>query len=82
MEHKDNIKGYDSIKKLADDIGDLRYDVLYDLFCALSMKLEKDSINDYMKGRYELSTKLKNLSNAIGRDSIKILDIWRNSWKI
>lgn len=64
MEHKYNIDGYDSLEKLAEDIGDLRYDSLVELFNLLSEKFRKDAIADAGRNRMQLSNSLNSIADG------------------
>lgn len=71
------------ITTLANTLGDLRYDVLTDLFEKLIIKLESDSFKDNAFGRHELSTSLNNAAKHIRNARQDIYDAWiieKNNW--
>lgn len=62
--HKSYINGYEeNFEKLAEEIGDLRYDSLEKFLYLLSEKLSKDSFADASRNRVKLS-KLLNISSS------------------
>jgi hypothetical protein len=58
MIHKTNVDYEGGINKLAEDLGDLRYDVLADFLYALSCKISKDAHKDKMAGRDKIANEL------------------------
>jgi len=64
MKHKDYIENKD-LGKLADELGDLKYDTLSDFLYYLSLKLENDFKKDKDKNRIKLSERLLNSSNYL-----------------
>ena len=56
MKHKSWLKNYEwNFEKLAEEIGDLRYDTLSQFLQFLSKKIEKDGQKDKGRGRDKLS---------------------------
>ena len=62
MKHKTHIEHYPDNKTLAEDIGNLRYDALQELFHELKLKFMRDSENDKKKKRPKLSDELLTIS--------------------
>lgn len=63
MEHPTSIPGYpEDMKKLAEDIGNLRYDKLDELFCRLLDKIHADKEKDRTAGRRILAQTLEDLA--------------------
>ncbi len=59
MKHRDNIEKYNgSLKELATDIGNLKYDALANFLKLLSDKLAYDSTKDDERGRQKLAKEL------------------------
>ena len=77
--HTDQITGFGSdMEKLAEEIGDLRYDTMFELFRHLSSKIGKDSIKDREGGRKHLADALAQLSTRLAlctHDTSRIWDI-------
>lgn len=66
MKHKKTIEKYDwSLHELWEDIGDLDYDALVDLFDILTKKFKKDSLHDLELNHPEVSERLMNISKAL-----------------
>ncbi len=63
MNHSKIIERYDwTMNELGEDIGNLDYDALAELFAILTAKFEKDSVNDMNIWHPQVSEKLKNIS--------------------
>ena len=62
MNHKTNIEHYPDHKILAEEIGNLRYDALQELFHELKLKFMKDSNDDLKRKRPKLSGELATIS--------------------
>ncbi|MCF7835373.1 hypothetical protein K9M48_05025 [Candidatus Gracilibacteria bacterium] len=66
MSHKNKVEKYNgTITELGEDIGNLDYDALAELFAVLTAKFKKDSINDMNLGHPQVSEKLKNISKGL-----------------
>lgn len=62
MKHKRRVEHYPDHKALAEEIGNLRYDALADLFHELKLKFTKDSNEDLKRKRPKLSGELLAIS--------------------
>jgi len=56
--HKKDVAGISDMKLLAEMIGDLHYESLYELLFCLQTKLYIDASKDHLAGRKELSSAL------------------------
>ena len=65
-----------TLKELARDIADLRYDVLNDFLNQLSICIYRDSDNDYKRGRNLLSSKLNNIACIVLEASKEVEKVW------
>lgn len=74
MSHKHPIKiSYDgSFEKLAEEIGNLRYDILAEFLNMLSKKIYKDGEKDAERGRGKLSASLFSASESIDEAKVGI----------
>ena len=79
MKHEKHIDGHPDLQKLAEDLGNLRYDSLSELFMHLSEKLRKDSIADSKRKRPKLARKLEDASNMMEIAAVKINSAWKIS---
>jgi NADH dehydrogenase FAD-containing subunit len=78
--HKDHVEKYDgTIKELAEDIGDLRYDTLVEFLGHLSSKLKNDGIKDFNGGRENLADSLRIASVRIDFANQSVKEAWRIS---
>ena len=78
MKHKAWIKNYvNDADKLAEEIGDLRYDSLSEFLELLSNKIEKDGGKDRDRGRVKLADKLKAASDALRLSAGEINAAWQ-----
>lgn len=71
MIHKTSIDYEGGVKKLAEDLGDLRYDVLSEFLYALAAKLSKDGHKDKAAGRDKISMEIHYAASSV-----------QNAWKI
>jgi hypothetical protein len=79
MIHKTRLQDYyKSFEELAENIGDLRYDILSEFLLLLSNKIKKDGEKDFESGRIKLANKLELASKALN-DSAKNIEY---SWDI
>lgn len=63
MKHAKTIEKYNwTTDELIEDIGNLDYDALAEHFEKLSMKFQRDSINDIQLNHPQVAEKLKNIS--------------------
>ena len=81
MKHKSNVDGFESLEKLATEIGDLKYDSLSEFLMLLSEKIKSDSKSDLERGRTKLSDSLISASDCLWESSIHIGESWRISKK-
>lgn len=79
MKHATNIRGHSSLKALAEDIGNLRYDALCQFLSHLARKLSKDSSADMARKRTLLALNLLMASGAADKASRAIAEAWRIS---
>ena len=78
MKHKSWIKNYErNFEKLAEEIGDLRYDALSEFLELLGEKIEKDGQKDRSRGRLKLADCLKKTSQKLIESSENIKVAWR-----
>lgn len=64
--HLKNIPGYDwNLAQLAENIGNLDYDALAELFDSLQKKFEKDAVHDLSRWDPQVATLLQNIGNWI-----------------
>lgn len=78
MEHQTWIKNYEqNFEKLAEEIGDLRYDSLADFLLLLSQKIEKDGGKDRARGRVKLANALDETARQLKESSEHITEAWR-----
>ena len=75
MIHKTEIEGYD-LQKLADEIGDLRYDALQEFLLHLSLKIRNDALKDRNRGRIKLANQLRTASENIQKSAESIDKAW------
>ncbi len=75
--HTDSITHFgNDFKALAEEIGDLRYDAMYDFFVELSLKIARDAKKDRSGGREELASKLTWLSIKISECTPEVTAVW------
>ncbi len=77
--HKKEVAGISDMKVLAEIIGDLHYETLYDFMIELQIKLLKDSINDERGGRIKLSYCLADCAASIGQAAFEMKEAWEIS---
>jgi len=79
MEHQKWIKGYEQdFQRLAEEVGDLRYDSLAEFLELLAKKIKQDANNDRDRGRYHLSEFLYETKDKLA----KAADSAGYAWKI
>jgi len=77
-DHPLTVEKYDgTLRELANDIGDLRYDELAVFLKELNDKFLNDSNKDWAGGRRELSTELNRASILLGKSVRPITRAWR-----
>lgn len=77
MKHKSWIKNYErNFEKLAEEIGDLRYDTLAEFLKLLGNKIERDGIKDKERGRLKLAKQLQGAANQLIDASVHIQKAW------
>lgn len=74
--HKKSVGEYTNMKKLAEDIGDLHYESLGELFAHLSEKVTQDGEKDIEGGRKKLGETLLNLGWDISMAYIRVKKAW------
>jgi len=79
MKHPKNVGEYTDMNKLAEDIGNLHYDTMYELLRNLAKKLGHDCLNDQSAGRQKLANELSEASNAITDAACYIGTAWEIS---
>lgn len=77
MEHKIVINYPGGIEKLANDLGNLRYDVLSDFLDMLARKLAFDAGRDLGRDRKLLAECLYCASRNIGNSCCNVFDAWK-----
>jgi hypothetical protein len=65
MKHPIDIKGFDTMKELATDIGNLEYETLQEFLKELGAKINDDAERDESAGKEELAGELYNLGEMI-----------------
>lgn len=77
MIHKDNIEKYDgSLKQLAEDLGNLKYDALADFLHLLADKINQDSLTDKANGRKKLAIHLFGCGRKLKDAALDIDKAW------
>ena len=82
MKHAKKIERYDwSLAELGEDIGNLDYDILVELFEILSVKFQKDAVHDKELWHPQVAQKLGNISislkEVLEKDVKKLADLCR-----
>lgn len=81
MRHPNYLINYDSTEELANELSDLRYDVLQKFLFELATKLMIDAQKDEDKNRLQLANHLKNASTNLLLASIDIQCAWGICYK-
>jgi hypothetical protein len=68
-----------TIRQLASEIGDLRYDVLSEFLDCLADEIYGDSERDKQRGRKKLAQALREAANDIAESKTKIDEAWKIS---
>lgn len=75
--HRKDLLGQTDMKHIAEDIGNLHYESLFNLLYHLSKKLENDSIIDYKAGREKLASDLQYLSMSVFESALRAERVWK-----
>jgi hypothetical protein len=73
--HKSTIENY-SFERLAEEIGDLKYNALAEFLKILSNKIYNDGRKDELRGRIKLATQLKRAASDLDSCSKNIDAAW------
>ena len=77
MIHKSVVEKYDgTMKELADDIGDLKYNALAEFLELLAAKIEFDGTKDEARGRVKLSENLFSAAKSLKDSQLAIEKAW------
>jgi len=79
MKHPLTLDYPGGLEKLAEDLGNLRYDVLVDFLNLLGAKLRKDSEADRARQRFQLAGRLESAGGSIGMAATYVAEAWRIS---
>ena len=78
MKHSSKVEKYKgSLEELAEDIGNLRYDSLQELFGFLHLKIQKDLKADADRGRDKLAKQLHDVSMAMKLAEESVDKAWK-----
>jgi len=78
MVHRENIERYPgSLRELAEELGNLRYDALADFLRLLAAKLEADAAKDRGRGRPRLAAALGASAEGVVAAAAHIEQAWR-----
>ncbi len=82
QQHKDRIEKYNgSLKELAEEVGNLKYDAFDEFLIHLVGKVKKDGDKDYEAGRKQLGSTLREASSFLHEAKRKIDEAWKISKK-
>ena len=76
MKYPKEIKGYESMEDLANDLGNLRYDILASLLKKLSNKIGEDSSKDFSNNMPYLANELYCAGSALSNSADDISKAW------
>lgn len=79
MKHETDVAYKGGLEKLAEDIGNLRYDALAKFLCALTCKLFNDSEKDRQRGREKLARRLRDAALKLEKATDNINVAWKIS---
>lgn len=79
MKHPKNVGEYTDMEELAEDIGNLHYETLYELLGKLAHKLGDDCLSDQRAGRQKLANELCEASDNIAEAATNIGTAWNIS---
>jgi hypothetical protein len=74
--HSKQVAGVSDMRLLAENIGDLHYETLQELFGRLSIKLYRDGFDDRLAGRQKLGAALNNASISLKTAASHIKEAW------
>ncbi|MFN8454895.1 MAG: hypothetical protein U0401_09555 [Anaerolineae bacterium] len=78
MMRRTDIEKYEgTLKELAEDIGNLRYDALTDFLRLLSEKIKSDAIKDQARKRQKLANCLDTCAEKLQKASADINEAWK-----
>ena len=72
--HIDRFNG--SLTELAEDLGNLQYDVLAEVLGLLAAKIEQDVTKDSERGRVKLAASLKQCADNLNNAEDAIIQAW------
>jgi len=75
--HRKDVLGQNDMKHLAEDVGNLHYESLFQFLYHLSKKIEEDSIKDYQAERKKLASLLQYLGMSIYESSLRAEKVWK-----
>ena len=77
MVHNDIPRNYTgTLVKLAEEIGDLKYDALAEFLDLLAQKIKTDGDKDAARGRVKLAKKLHDCSEGLEECKVSIKGAW------
>jgi hypothetical protein len=77
MIHRENIERYPgTLRELAVELGDLRYDALASFLHAVAQKLAKDATADAARGRRRLATALGDAATGVSAAAAAVERAW------
>ena len=77
MKHPATVENYPgTLKQLAEEIGDLRYDALASFLSLLADKIQSDGDKDHSRNRVQLAKQLYYCSSALNEAKIAIDKAW------
>ena len=80
MRHKERVARYGgSLRQLAVELADMRYDALEKFLRHLAAKLKADSEADQARGRRKLSSALYFASTGVDWTAVHVAEAWRIS---
>lgn len=78
MIHKTEVEAYDgTLSKLAEDLGDLRYDALALFLEEFSQKMSLDGEKDAGRGRHQLAHQLSDCAEQLAQAAKSIDKAWK-----
>lgn len=75
--HRKDVHGETDMKHLAEEIGNLHYESLQNLFFELSIKLYQDGVKDTDNGRVELGAALDHASDHLSNAAHCMQRAWK-----
>jgi hypothetical protein len=77
MKHREHIPFYMNFESLAEEIGNLKYKSLAELFEELSIKFKRDADEDRLRGREQLASSLDNISFKLKEAQLDADKAWK-----